>query len=120
MYEKKILTNKFLAPKDNRYNGGFGEDIASYFAEELIRIGKYTVTNVLPQDCGFGFWVSIKKEKFWFSIELLNSTKFLWKITVNPVGFAKVTFFFMRKTFRGDRVIKDIEIITKNLATSKL
>ena len=120
MYEKKITTDKFLTPKYNRHNGGFGEDIASYYAEKLIETDKYIVTNVLSQDSGFGFWISIQKEKFWFSIELLSAPKFLWKINIEPVGIAKLTFFFMRKTFRGDRIIKDIEIITKNLAMYKL
>lgn len=119
MYEKKIVTNKFLTPKDNKYNGGFGEDIAAYFAEELIQTGKYTITNVLSQDSGFGFWIAIQKEKFWFSIELLNTRNFLWKITVSPVGLAQVTFFLMRRTFRGERIIKDIENITKNLTVAK-
>lgn len=115
MYESTVKTDKFLSPKENKHNSGFGEDMAKFYAQILARTDKYTISNVLAEDTGYGFWINIKKEKFWFSVELVDAPSKTWSIKLKPIGMASITFVVMRKTFRGERIVNDIEEISEAL-----
>lgn len=117
MYEALIKTDKFLAPKENKHNSGFGEDMAKFYAQILAGTDKYIVSNVLAEDTGYGFWINIKKERFWFAVELADAPTKTWKIKLKPIGMASVTFVVMGKTFRGERIVSDIEEISDALTT---
>lgn len=115
MYEHKVKIKSFLTPLHEYLNSDSGKDFATHIWTELEKTKKYTISNVMEQSFGFGFWINIKKEKFCFNISLLNAKEKLWLIKLKPKGIAKITYFIMSKTFRGERIVNDLSIIIDNL-----
>ena len=115
MYEQKVKIKGFVTPSHELQNSNFGQDIAKYIWSKLENTKKYTISNVLEHEYGFGFWINIKKEKFSFNISLLKAKEKLWLIKLKPRGVTRITYFIMSKTFRGERIVNDLSDILEEL-----
>lgn len=112
-FQKNVQTKEFLVPLEERYNSGFGKDFAIKLIEKLSFY--HMVSNVLEAQEGVGFWLNIKKERYWFNIKLLNAKEHLWEITIKPVGLSYWLYLLTRQTFHGKILLSEIDCIFKEM-----